>query len=550
MKKRLVLILGCMLGVASLSAAWSYWKGRNTPQVVKPLPQVRLDESPLPAALKSNKAVALAKEAREVIFAPGGRFSFPIGPKDSVVVLVQEVKTSDDGSLSSMGNVEGQPASQAIFVMVGDAVAGSVDLADGRTFTLNFVAPGIHRLSEVDHAKAHDCDTCRGKAGPDAEELKALPPGVQVAFDGASTVARRNGQAMRMAVRKFALRAGPTKRGKQQAADKEESSDEGIYRKSKFAQRQAGKGAGTGDGQKQGGGSGAGSSSGKGGSASTSQQGTASQSKTNGAGGLTNGSTAGAGTNLAGGATKKGGNQAGAGSGGGGGMESKATLELMVLYTPGAAKMFGGADGIKARIQVAVEGANKTLDNSRIAASITLVHAGAVDYTSQGSKSKDLMNMAFGSHPLREQVRKLRAAHHADIVTLVTETDGGGVGFLLNQKKTTPSIGFNVVCGNSLHDSVLAHEMGHNLGCQHAPGDPGAGGAMFDYANGHRFQANDGTGSRQYRTVMAYAPGARVKYFSNPEVKLFGVPTGTAAGADNARVINQTAALVAKNSDE
>src|SRR6185369_5027500 len=51
------------------------------------------------------------------------------------------------------------------------------------------------------------------------------------------------------------------------------------------------------------------------------------------------------------------------------------------------------------------------------------------------------------------------------------------------------------------------------------------------------------------RTVMAYAPGTRIPYFSNPNVLYQGVATGVAIGAtnaaNNAASISNTAPTVA-----
>ena len=222
----------------------------------------------------------------------------------------------------------------------------------------------------------------------------------------------------------------------------------------------------------------------------------------------------------------------------------------MVVYTSGAAKKFGGEKGIKARINVAVSRSNKAFSDSGIKASLNLVHSGQVNYTSAGKKSTDLYNMSFRKTDLKKQVAGLRKKYKADLVTLVTGKDGGGVGFLLNRKSPMPHIGFNVVCANSLYYVVLAHECGHNLGCQHAKGDPGSGKSVEDHGYGWRFYANDGKRTRQYRTIMAYAPGSRIGHFSNPNVKYNGVPTGVANRADNVRVINITAAIVAQNSEQ
>jgi hypothetical protein len=107
---------------------------------------------------------------------------------------------------------------------------------------------------------------------------------------------------------------------------------------------------------------------------------------------------------------------------------------------------------------------------------------------------------------------------------------------------------FNVVNKNLDANFLLAHEIGHNLGCCHGPGDEGGcapGGGAFSYSNGHRFPVDD----PQYRTVMTYFPGLVVGHFSNPDVRYEGHPTGVFEGdlfeADNARTIRETAFVVA-----
>ena len=82
---------------------------------------------------------------------------------------------------------------------------------------------------------------------------------------------------------------------------------------------------------------------------------------------------------------------------------------------------------------------------------------------------------------------------------------------------------------------------GHNLGSDHDRENASNTGA-FDYSYGYRFVAN-GT---IYRDVMAYDPGIRIPYFSNPNITYLGVPIGIAAGspnsADAARTLTALAA--------
>lgn len=71
------------------------------------------------------------------------------------------------------------------------------------------------------------------------------------------------------------------------------------------------------------------------------------------------------------------------------------------------------------------------------------------------------------------------------------------------------------------------------------PAPPG----VDDYSYGYR------TPNQQYRTIMAYAPGTRIQYFSNPNVVFTGFPLGVADpdpySAECWRTLNNTAPTVA-----
>jgi hypothetical protein len=83
-------------------------------------------------------------------------------------------------------------------------------------------------------------------------------------------------------------------------------------------------------------------------------------------------------------------------------------------------------------------------------------------------------------------------------------------------------------------DMSPAHEWGHNLGCKHDRENTTASADnLLPYAHGYRFTYR----GAQFRTIMAYAPGARVPYFSSPEINYKGeVPVGTPT-EDNRRAI-------------
>ena len=88
------------------------------------------------------------------------------------------------------------------------------------------------------------------------------------------------------------------------------------------------------------------------------------------------------------------------------------------------------------------------------------------------------------------------------------------------------------------------HEIGHNMGAHHDRDN--AGSAPFPYAYGWRWDGNNGT---QYRSVMAYSPGSRQPYFSNPDINFQGAPTGVENSEDNARCHDNTRFSVSKFRD-
>ena len=92
---------------------------------------------------------------------------------------------------------------------------------------------------------------------------------------------------------------------------------------------------------------------------------------------------------------------------------------------------------------------------------------------------------------------------------------------------------------------VFAHEVGHNLGGQHVPGDETSNNPYRDYAFAHRFYVFPLT----YSTIMAnpvteqwwdpFGLSIPIKHFSNPNVYFFGAATGIEDERDNARLINE-----------
>ena len=219
-------------------------------------------------------------------------------------------------------------------------------------------------------------------------------------------------------------------------------------------------------------------------------------------------------------------------------------VDIAVFYTPAAATANGGTAGINALISAAVATANTAYTNSHVTLTLRLVQTAQTSYSESHALGTDLGRLQNTSDGIMDEVHATRSAVKADIVSLIVTgaSDAAGIGYLWTTGMGAAFVNyaFNVaVDAYADANLTLAHEVGHNMGCGHAAGDGGSG--AYAYSYGYKFTAS-GTA---YRTVMAYAPGTRLPYFSNPSVSYLGVATGVSNTADNALTLNTTRATIA-----
>jgi hypothetical protein len=224
-------------------------------------------------------------------------------------------------------------------------------------------------------------------------------------------------------------------------------------------------------------------------------------------------------------------------------------IDVMVFYTPLARADAGGTAAIEADANLFVAEANDAYANSQIGLQINLVHLEEIDYDESGTYSGHLAALANPNDGIMDYVHGLRYHHSADMVSLLV-ADGTycGIAYLMPElSPAAESAMFSITtwyCGGL----VFAHELGHNMGCCHVPGDGGGctDAGLFSYSVGYRYYGDSGT---RWRTVMAYSPGSRIPNFSNPDVFWDGEPTGVPVGdpqeAENALTINQTRETIA-----
>jgi len=222
-------------------------------------------------------------------------------------------------------------------------------------------------------------------------------------------------------------------------------------------------------------------------------------------------------------------------------------IDVMVAFTAAALKGAGGPERMTQLIQLAVAETNQGYANSGIRHRIRLVGFGDVSYTETGNFSTELNRLSSTDDGFLDDLHAIRDRLGADIVSLWVETgDACGVGWILaNPARVNAALGFNVVrrdCATGIFS--FGHEIGHNLGATHAPGDTTGEGA-YPYSHGFKQTAR----TPYFRTIMAYAcPGdscPRVNYWSSPDLTYQGSLIGTRTQHDNRTTLNNTAAVVA-----
>lgn len=220
----------------------------------------------------------------------------------------------------------------------------------------------------------------------------------------------------------------------------------------------------------------------------------------------------------------------------GGICDSVNAIDLLVPITPEALALAGGDETLAiSAVQAAILTSNETYFNSELPLRVRAMDFLFLSDNEPSGAANLLGFMSDPSDGVFDEIQAAREEARADLVTLISGTDydfcgvayiGPGPGSVWSQTR------FNCLAG-----LTFVHELGHNMGCCHAPGDGGNCDAFEGTGRGHRWTGDSGS---VWRTAMAYSPGARIPYLSNPSVLYDGVPSGIEDERDSVAQIFQS----------
>ncbi|MCK6445412.1 MAG: FG-GAP-like repeat-containing protein [Planctomycetes bacterium] len=220
-------------------------------------------------------------------------------------------------------------------------------------------------------------------------------------------------------------------------------------------------------------------------------------------------------------------------------------VDMLVVYTPGAAKLY--ASGISTRIQHVLTVANAAFADSEVGITLRLAGTQQLVYSDTVNTQTALSAIQKKLAPFGS-IETTRTQLGADMVVLMRPYCGdgiaglayvGGVGTQGNLSGYKPWMYSHVAINTS--DYVLAHELGHNFGLVHSRKQDPAGGT-YHYSAGFGVQGVM-TDVMAYPTAFGTGYDTKVYRFSNPNHTVngytFGVASSnTSSGADAAASLN------------
>jgi len=224
--------------------------------------------------------------------------------------------------------------------------------------------------------------------------------------------------------------------------------------------------------------------------------------------------------------------------------QDRSWIDVFMVYTDTAEQEAGGPDGMTALIRNAIDIANYAFRQSQVSTRLRLVHQQVIDYVESTDIGNDLAWLQSDAN-----MQALRRQYRADLLGMVIEGTGNSCGIAYTQSQVdhgfAPFAVHVTVRQCTVANLSFAHEIGHNMGCEHDPANAMAGrsNASYPWSFGHYVDGH-------FRTIMSYGGECtlgcrRMPCYSNADVLLDEFQTGIRDRRENYRTINQTSPRIA-----
>ena len=238
-----------------------------------------------------------------------------------------------------------------------------------------------------------------------------------------------------------------------------------------------------------------------------------------------------------------------------------AIIDVMIVYTPATTAALGGPNGVSGWIVLAIAEVNQVFEHSLINARLRLIPKQEVQYEESGDSTlqTDYARLVDPADGYLDEVPVLGRAWGADLISLWVTHPNVFESRAEPLTQVRPSKDSIVVARYAPSTGTprawhFAHELGHNLGCDHSPVDnSGPAGRYFAWSLGNWLICRSGDFSGVWVDIMAFA-GDIVPVYLNPRVSFTDpvvgnvCPTGIAPpeeeSCDCAGTINRTAPIV------
>jgi Metallo-peptidase family M12B Reprolysin-like len=208
-------------------------------------------------------------------------------------------------------------------------------------------------------------------------------------------------------------------------------------------------------------------------------------------------------------------------------------VDVMVIYSHAA-----GSKVNESNIEHSIINTNKVFRNSGISTRLRLVYSASVNFQEADFVDSDeaLLVMESKTDGILDEIHALRDKNGADLVILIVDAIGlwdgwtrGDANVLYrNDPKLSEYAPFALVDWEALDANAFSHEIAHTMGIHHDWYVSSHKKVPYPYARGH-VNIQEG-----WRTLMAYknecidhgTECSRIPFFSNPDIKYNGVPTG------------------------